>query len=556
MRLTLLFASIIAFAACDDDAAAADDPDAALRATDGSVGDSGGGGGSVPPNGVCAPGNTVCVDGMLRTCIDDATGWLVTSCPDGEICLEDACVELDCEPGSRRCHEDGGVQRCAPDGRSWGPSMACPDDHTCQEGVCLERNCDPGERACADKAVLECDEDGLHWSREACAERCIDGECAEAPGADCPPGEVLCGPEGIVTCADDGNSWIEQPCPGGHACFEGECVECVRDRDCAEGGVCEDGVCGLPPLRVLTEELPPAQIDVPYLVDLEAENGEEPYRWAVTEGALPEGVALGENGALAGTAVEAGAFDFTAEVTDFAGDSASAELTLTVVPEGLVITNDSPLPDAEEGSGYEVQFEALGGVAPYGWLIVDGAPPAGLNLGANGLLSGVPNEIGHFEFTMRVVDAGDPVGFAEKAFSIDVEVAPLVIVADQIFDLFITRVVTLPTITVVQNIPIPYRTQLMARGGLRPYHWSEIDIPDALRGFLPNAGIPEGLVLEEDGTLSGAVVDTDQVIKLQIPFTMISLTGFFFMAEVADSQGVADTAQAVFVLPTIPIGGN
>lgn len=555
MRPTLTLSALLcALPACEPRLVEVDG-DVLLRATDASVDDSeGGAGGSIPPNGVCSPGARICVDGMLRTCIDDATGWLVTLCPDGEVCIEDECVELDCAPGSRRCDEDGGVQTCAPDGRSWGARAPCPDDHTCQDGVCLERNCEPGERACADKAALICDDDGLHWSREACADRCVDGECVELPGVDCPPGDVLCGPQGLVSCVDGG--WVEQPCPDGHACFEGECVECVRDRDCADDGVCEDGVCAAAPLRVATEALPAAQIDVPYLIDLDAENGVAPYRWGVAGGELPEGVELGQNGALAGTAIEAGAFDFVAEVTDFAGDTASAALTLTVVPEGLVIATESPLPNAEEGSDYDVRFEALGGVAPYGWLVVDGAPPGGLNLNADGLLSGVPNEIGRFDFTMRAVDAGDPPGFAEKAFNLEVEVAPLVIIADQVFDLFVTRVITLPTITVVQDIPIPYRTQLMARGGLRPYHWREIDIPAALRGFLPNAGIPEGLVLDEDGTLSGAVVDTDQVIELQIPFTMISLTGFFFMAEVADSQGVADTAQAVFVLPTIPIGGN
>ena len=245
----------------------------------------------------------------------------------------------------------------------------------------------------------------------------------------------------------------------------------------------------------------------------------------------------------------------TARVTDTEDDVATAKLTLTVLPEGLVVATESPLPDGEDGEPYEVRFEAVGGVAPYGWLVVDGAPPGGLELRADGTLAGVPNEIGSFPFTMRVVDAGDPPGFAEKAFELDINVAPLRIVGDQVFELFVTRVVVLPTITVVQNIPIPYRTQLTARGGLRPYHWSETEIPEGLRRFLPQAGIPEGLVLEEDGTLRGAVVDTGQVVELVIPFTMIRLTGFFFMAEVADSQGVADTDQAVFLLPTIPIGG-
>ena len=329
---------------------------------------------------------------------------------------------------------------------------------------------------------------------------------------------------------------------------------CCSDDDC-EDGVCDAGACAPAPLAVLTDALPPAQVDVPYLIDLEAVHGAPPYRWDVAEGALPPGVELNPDGPLSGTPTEVGRFEVTARVTDTEDDVATAKLTLTVLPEGLVVATESPLPDGEDGEPYEVRFEAVGGVAPYGWLVVDGAPPGGLELRADGTLAGVPNEIGSFPFTMRVVDAGDPPGFAEKAFELDINVAPLRIVGDQVFELFVTRVVVLPTITVVQNIPIPYRTQLTARGGLRPYHWSETEIPEGLRRFLPQAGIPEGLVLEEDGTLRGAVVDTGQVVELVIPFTMIRLTGFFFMAEVADSQGVADTDQAVFLLPTIPIGG-
>ncbi len=555
MRVTPFLIAALALLGCDDSSAIEDDaapkrPDVGGGTTDG------GAGGAIPPNGVCSPGDTRCVDGMLRTCIDDATGWLVQACGDAEACVEGACVELDCDPGSRRCADESSWQRCDGDGRAWSESRPCPDDTTCQEGVCLERNCDPGERACADKAVLICDDDGLHWSREACADRCIDGECAEAPGADCEPGQVLCAPTGIVRCADDGHSFIEMPCPDGQACFEGGCVACVRDRDCPDDGVCEDGECAVAPLTVLTEMLPPAQLDVPYLIDIEAAFGTPLYRWEIVDGALPDGVALAANGALAGTPTEAGNFDFTAQVTDVSGDTAQAELTLPVLPDGLVIATESPLPDAEEGEPYEAQFEAVGGVAPYGWIVVDGALPGGLRLGADGRVQGTPNEIGPFEFTMRVVDAGDPPGFAEKVFNLEIEVAPLRIVADQVFDLFITQVITLPIITVVEGIPIPYRAQLQARGGLRPYHWSEVPVADGLRAFLPQAGIPDGLVLEEGGTLQGAVVDTGAVIELVIPFTMIRLTGFFFTAEVADSQGIADTASAVFVLPTPPIGGN
>jgi hypothetical protein len=45
------------------------------------------------------------------------------------------------------------------------------------------------------------------------------------------------------------------------------------------------------------------------------------------------------------------------------------------------------------------------------------------------------------------------------------------------------------------------------------------------------------------------------VFELQVPLmpNLPKLTGFFFMAEVTDSQSPADSDQAIFLIPTIPI---
>ncbi|OQC34040.1 MAG: hypothetical protein BWX66_01912 [Deltaproteobacteria bacterium ADurb.Bin058] len=76
-----------------------------------------------------------------------------------------------------------------------------------------------------------------------------------------------------------------------------------------------------------------------------------------------------------------------------------------------------------------------------------------------------------------------------------------------------------------------------------------------IKTLIPKAGIPQGLTLADDGKLSGAVTDTSQVFELQVPLmpNLPKLTGFFFMAEVTDSQSPADSDQAIFLIPTIPI---
>jgi hypothetical protein len=78
-------------------------------------------------------------------------------------------------------------------------------------------------------------------------------------------------------------------------------------------------------------------------------------------------------------------------------------------------------------------------------------------------------------------------------------------------------------------------------------------MPALLGTFIPTGGIPADLVLESDGLLTGSVTDTSQVVTLGIPFTGIELTGFFFFAQVADDQGPAETAEALFLIPTLPI---
>src|ERR1700722_8414512 len=73
---------------------------------------------------------------------------------------------------------------------------------------------------------------------------------------------------------------------------------------------------------------------------------------------------------------------------------------------------------------YETHLEARGGITPLRWQITDGAPPAGIVLGADGVLSGVPTETGEFKFTVTVTDGGRPVAQRAQQLVLTV-VAPL-----------------------------------------------------------------------------------------------------------------------------------
>ncbi|MCA9298287.1 MAG: hypothetical protein KDA28_04430, partial [Phycisphaerales bacterium] len=220
----------------------------------------------------------------------------------------------------------------------------------------------------------------------------------------------------------------------------------------------------------------------------------------------------------------------------------------------LVITTTS-LPNAEDGFDYTASVEAAGGTPPYAWLITDGVLPAGISLLADGTLTGAPSEVGEFPLTFRALDSALPPQHDERDLTLTVSLAPLEIIGDQQFDLLLLKVIVLPLMTPIEGIPVPYDTQLGARGGLRPYHWVEGDIPAGVDFLLPMAGIPDGLTLEEDGRLHGSVTDTSLVTTITIPLTGIDLSGFFFFAEVSDSQDPAETKSAIFLIPTVPIGG-
>lgn len=458
----------------------------------------------------CEPDETRCYEGSLATCIAGGSGWLVEGCDDGLTCSEGACLDLVCEPGARACDDDGGLLSCSADGAEWLGPTPCDEGTGCFEGACIPQICEPGD--------------------------------------------VLCATESVVTCAEDGASWESEDCDEGSTCYLGRCITCFDDDDCDDDLACVDGACGEAPLHVATERLPDAASGSPYTFTLEAGGGSPPYTWEDVEETLPSWLALSPEGVLSGTPDATGEHTFTVGVIDTTGGGALAELSLTVHGAGLTITTES-LPNAEEGFEYSASLEAVGGDQPYAWLIVDGALPAGVTMTAAGDLVGTPSEVGDFTFTVRAFDAALPPAIAEAELTLTVELAPLEIVGDQEFNLIITKVITLPLMTVVEGIPIPYSTTLTARGGLRPYHWAETELPAGVSALLPGAGLPDGLSLAEDGTVSGSVTSTADVISLEVPFTGIVLNGFFFTAEVRDSQASPESRSALFLIPTLPIGG-
>jgi subtilisin family serine protease len=91
------------------------------------------------------------------------------------------------------------------------------------------------------------------------------------------------------------------------------------------------GLYGATALAIMAE-LPDGQVGVAYSANLEASGGVTPYNWTIIDGMLPDGLTLdSEAGVISGTPTKTGTFDFTIEVTDAVGYTATSDLSITIV---------------------------------------------------------------------------------------------------------------------------------------------------------------------------------------------------------------------------------
>jgi hypothetical protein len=149
-----------------------------------------------------------------------------------------------------------------------------------------------------------------------------------------------------------------------------------------------------------------------------------PLQFRLVAGSVPAGLTLArsfgvQSTSLTGTPTTVQTSNFTVQVSDQAGHTASRAFTLTIDPAAsLVITNQSPiLAPGTVGSPYAISLFANGGVQPFTWSIVAGALPGGLSLSGN-TISGTPNASGTFTFTAKVTDAHGAT--ASEAFTITI----------------------------------------------------------------------------------------------------------------------------------------
>ncbi|MEK7560328.1 MAG: putative Ig domain-containing protein [Patescibacteria group bacterium] len=161
-----------------------------------------------------------------------------------------------------------------------------------------------------------------------------------------------------------------------------------------------------PAIAITTEKLPEAFVGQSYRATIRGQSDAAPIVWSVLRAneTFPPGFELDpRTGVIFGTPATLGAWTFSVEAVDSAGDKVQKTLTIAVVQPFTIATET--LAPGVVGSPYMIEFAAENGTPPYIWKMIDGLLPHGFLFEPDpGLLSGLPDSAGVSSFTMEVED--------------------------------------------------------------------------------------------------------------------------------------------------------
>jgi hypothetical protein len=161
-----------------------------------------------------------------------------------------------------------------------------------------------------------------------------------------------------------------------------------------------------PQLSISTQTLPRVQLNVPFSVQLSAQNGTAPLTW--TTSILPSGVTLdGTTGVLSGNVTTPYCpFNINITVKDSSSPSQSASVALAFNAEGL----NNSLRQGQIGVYYQNFVSLQCGSEPVTWTLVSGSLPPGLQMlpfpGQDSQLNvqGNATQSGTFSFVLQAKD--------------------------------------------------------------------------------------------------------------------------------------------------------
>jgi hypothetical protein len=160
------------------------------------------------------------------------------------------------------------------------------------------------------------------------------------------------------------------------------------------------GTCAAVTLNPAT--LPAATVGTAYSQTVSATGGTAPYSFNVSQGALPSGLALNTNtGVISGTPTTVGTFSFSVRATSAGGCSGSRNYVVTVSCGTLTFTPGT-LPNGSRNVAYSQQL-AVSSSSNATFSLLLGSLPPGFTLSSTGLLSGMTNTPGSYNFTVKAI---------------------------------------------------------------------------------------------------------------------------------------------------------
>jgi hypothetical protein len=202
----------------------------------------------------------------------------------------------------------------------------------------------------------------------------------------------------------------------------------IGPQECVPPEVLRNGACVRPPvISIAPSELPGGKAKTIYpTVRLVANGGKRPHTFALVDGALPPGLDLSADGALAGTPTKAGAYTIIVEAADAQKFNGTRAYSISIAvpadppkgPAPTIMISPVEIPPGKYDTPYRRQFLANGGSQPYAFKVADGPLPQGLSLSASGLLAGTPTKSGTFDIVISATDAEKFTGFRAYALSI------------------------------------------------------------------------------------------------------------------------------------------
>ena len=157
---------------------------------------------------------------------------------------------------------------------------------------------------------------------------------------------------------------------------------------------------------IITAGLPAVAVGSSYNATLQSNGVTPPLTWSILSGSLPPGILFNAAiGNFSGIPTTAGTYQFVVQLVDAAGRIDRKTLAIVVV-DAVSITTTGIVAEWTRLLAYIPQtLTAAGGVPGYGWTVVAGALPSGMNLTAAGVLGGTPNLAGSYTFTVQARDS-------------------------------------------------------------------------------------------------------------------------------------------------------